>query len=31
MHPTGKYLYTVSDDKTMRVWELTYGKEKKKV
>lgn len=26
MHPTGKYLYTASDDKTLRVWDLTYGK-----
>lgn len=26
LHPTGKYLYSVSDDKTLRVWELTHGK-----
>jgi platelet-activating factor acetylhydrolase IB subunit alpha len=31
MHPKGKYLYSVSDDKTLRVWDLTYGKEKKKI
>ncbi len=31
LHPTGKYLYTASDDKTLRVWDLTYGKEKKKI
>lgn len=31
MHPSGKYLYSVSDDKTVRIWELTYGKEKKKI
>jgi len=26
LHPTGKYLYTASDDKSIRVWDLTYGK-----
>lgn len=31
MHPKGKHLYSVSDDKTLRVWDLTYGKEKKKI
>lgn len=31
MHPTGKYLYTASDDKTLRVWDLMFGKEKKKI
>lgn len=31
MHPTGKYFYSASDDKTIRVWELTFGKEKKKI
>jgi WD40 repeat protein len=31
MHPKGKYFYSVSDDKTLRVWDLTYGKEKKRV
>lgn len=31
MHPTGKYLYTASDDKSIRVWDLNFGKEKKKI
>ena len=31
LHPTGKYLYSASDDKTMRVWDLNFGKEKKKI
>lgn len=31
MHPTGKYLYTASDDKSLRVWDLMYGKQKKKI
>ena len=31
MHPTGKFLYTASDDKTLRVWDLNFGKEKKKL
>lgn len=26
MHPTGKYFYSASDDKTLRVWDLTHGK-----
>ena len=26
IHPTGKYLYSVSDDKSIRIWELNYGK-----
>jgi platelet-activating factor acetylhydrolase IB subunit alpha len=31
LHPKGKYLYSVSDDKSLRVWDLMYGKEKKRV
>jgi platelet-activating factor acetylhydrolase IB subunit alpha len=31
LHPTGKFLYSVSDDKTLRIWDLNYGKEKKKL
>ena len=31
MHPTGKYLYSSSDDKTIRIWDLNFGKEKKKL
>jgi platelet-activating factor acetylhydrolase IB subunit alpha len=31
LHPTGKYLYSASDDKSLRVWDLNFGKEKKKV
>lgn len=31
LHPTGKYLYSASEDKSLRVWDLNFGKEKKKV
>jgi platelet-activating factor acetylhydrolase IB subunit alpha len=31
IHPTGKYLYSASDDKSIRIWELNYGKEKKRM
>ena len=30
LHPSGKYLYSSSDDKTIRVWDLNFGKQKKK-
>ena len=26
LHPTAKFLYSVSDDKTLRIWDLNYGK-----
>lgn len=31
IHSNGKYLYSVSDDKTIRIWDLNFGKEKKKM
>lgn len=30
LHISGKYLYSSADDKTIRVWDLNSGKEKKK-
>ena len=30
-HPSGEYLYSSSDDKTIRVWELNSGRCKKKL
>jgi len=29
-HPTGKYLYSCSDDKSIRVWDTASGKNVKK-
>jgi len=26
IHPTGKYLYSASDDKSIRIWDLNFGK-----
>ena len=26
IHPTGKYLYSASDDKSIRIWDLNHGK-----
>jgi len=31
LHSSGKYLYSASDDKTIRVWDMNSGKEKKKI
>jgi platelet-activating factor acetylhydrolase IB subunit alpha len=31
VHPTGKWLYTSSDDKTVRVWDLLTGKSLRRV
>ena len=31
MHSSAKYLYSSSDDKTIRIWDLGFGKEKKKI
>jgi len=31
LHSNGRYLYSSSDDKTIRIWDLNFGKEKKKV
>lgn len=31
LHVSGSWLYSSSDDKTIRVWDLSFGKEKKKV
>ena len=29
MHPSGKYLYSAGDDKTIRLWDLQCGQEKR--
>jgi platelet-activating factor acetylhydrolase IB subunit alpha len=26
LHASGKYLYSCSDDKTIRIWDLNFGK-----
>ena len=31
MHPSGKYFYSAGDDKTIRLWDLQCGKEKKTI
>jgi len=31
LHPTGKWLYSASDDKSVRVWDLNFGKEKRRL
>jgi platelet-activating factor acetylhydrolase IB subunit alpha len=31
LHSTGKYLYSASDDKSIRVWDMNFGKEKRKL
>jgi platelet-activating factor acetylhydrolase IB subunit alpha len=31
LHSNGKYMYSSSDDKTIRIWDLNFGKEKKKI
>ena len=31
LHGSGRFLYSASDDKTIRIWDLNFGKEKKKV
>jgi platelet-activating factor acetylhydrolase IB subunit alpha len=31
LHSSGKYLYSCSDDKSIRIWDLNFGKEKKKI
>lgn len=31
IHPSGKYLYSASDDKSIRIWDLNFGKEKKRM
>jgi platelet-activating factor acetylhydrolase IB subunit alpha len=31
LHPSGKYLYSSSDDKSIRIWDMNFGKEKKRI
>ena len=31
VHPTGKCFYSISDDKTLRTWDLNNGKQLKKI
>lgn len=31
IHPTGKWIYSASDDKTIRVWDMLTGKSTKRI